>query len=67
MKWISFIQAKVEQELYKQLEDRWWIRTFRGKIFTDEEWEQYLKDKNKEMKPKEIKNDSSLEGIDEVS
>lgn len=46
-KWINLAQVKLEQELYKQMEERWWIETFYGKSFTEEEWIEYLKNKHK--------------------
>ena len=34
-KWISFAEAKIQQELQAQMEERWWIENFYGKRFTE--------------------------------
>lgn len=48
-KWISFAEAKIQQELQAQMEERWWLENFYGKKFTEQEWNEYLKNKqNKE-------------------
>ena len=46
--WISKEEWDLAKGLQNQIEDRWWIKSFWGIDFTDEQFNNYIKDLKKE-------------------
>lgn len=50
--WLNIAEVLFYEEFYKDLTLRWWAESFYGKKFTQQEWIEYLKNKEDERSKK---------------